>query len=259
MSPGRKLGGAFQLLHLDVFPCKFPTLTSMRFPLFRKPEPDPAWYANAPREGVERKERSESQLKLRGVPINRHLPIVETESQASFRPKEEIVMRIVALTLVAVKGEGALTEPQLKMLVNRFNAADCFSPVERAFIENLDPSTQERVQFSWRYECLWVMLWALSFVPELPYPENLCDVPHAVGFLRELGRDGLQEKAVLRQNAEVLDHTDFTFRCHWAVRDAQLAGVDVPGNLNAGVVQERHYALNWIVQRVAWDDVDTST
>src|SRR5262245_39085495 len=86
---------------------------SMRFPFFERPEPDPAWYATAPPDGVDRKERSESELKLRGVPVNRHLPLIETERHASFRPKDQIVMRIAALTLVSVKGEGALTEPQL--------------------------------------------------------------------------------------------------------------------------------------------------
>lgn len=194
----------------------------MRFPRFIRSDPDPAWYATAPREGVERKERSESELKLHGVPTNRHLPLVEIECEASFRPKEEILTRIVALTLVAVKGEGALTEPQLTMLADRFDASDCFSPLEEAFMQNPAPSMEERVQFSWRYESLWVMLWALSFVSELSYPVNVCDVPQAVGFLRDLGRDGLVEKGVLRSRAELLDQTDFHFRCHWAVRDAQL-------------------------------------
>jgi hypothetical protein len=231
----------------------------MRFPFFTRPESDPVWHANVAREGLERKNRSESQLKLRRVPINRHLPLVEAESEATFRQKEDVVKRIVALTLVAVKGEGALTEPQLKLLIARFDAIDCFSPHEHVFMENPAPSVQERTQFSWRYESLWVMLWALNFVPSLPYPENLCDVPQAVGFLRDLGRDGLMEKGVLRSGAELLDQTDFIFRCHWAVRDAQLTRKDVPGNLNPGVVQEWHYASNWLVLDVAWDEVDTST
>src|SRR5690349_21492557 len=106
----------------------------MRIPFSKRQRADPTWYASAPREGVERKERSESQLKAHHVPINRHLPLVEMENEASFRPKEQIVMRIVALTLAAVKGEGALTHEQLEQLIVRFSASDCFSPNEKAFM-----------------------------------------------------------------------------------------------------------------------------
>jgi hypothetical protein len=231
----------------------------MQSPFLRNRDKDPEWYPTAPREGIDRKERSEATLRAEKVPINRYLPLVETESLAVFRPKEQIVPRIVALTLVAVKGEGALTNDQLQDLVNRFEAADCFSPCERLFMEKPAPSHQDRIEFSWRYESLWIMLWSLGYVPSLSRPQNLCDVPLAVGFLRDLGPNGLLEKAIPRSLRDLLDWADLIVRYHWAVRDAQLTGKPIPSDLNPEVVREWHYALNWLVQDVAWDEVDTST
>ena len=98
----------------------------VRIPFFSRVEKDPEWYANAPREGIERKERSESILRAEKVPINRHLPLIETEGEAAVRSKEEIAARIVALSLVAVKGEGAFTDDQLGKLINNFGANESF-------------------------------------------------------------------------------------------------------------------------------------
>jgi hypothetical protein len=40
-----------------------------------------------------------------------------------------------------------------------------------------------------------------------------------------------------------------------------LKKTPVPANLNDGVLQERHHALNWLVrfEDREWDDVDTPT
>jgi hypothetical protein len=45
------------------------------------------------------------------------------------------------------------------------------------------------------------------------------------------------------------------------VRQAELDEKAAPAKLEAGVVAERHYALNWLVRYgdADWDDVDTPT
>jgi hypothetical protein len=46
---------------------------------------------------------------------------------------------------------------------------------------------------------------------------------------------------------------------HWAVRNAELDNLDAV-NFNAGIIQERHYALNWLTYyNDNWDDVVTDT
>lgn len=44
------------------------------------------------------------------------------------------------------------------------------------------------MQFSWRYECYWVLLWAPGFIEALNRPDEICDVMKAVGILHDNGR-----------------------------------------------------------------------
>lgn len=211
-------------------------------------------------EAERRKERSISILRTQGVPYISHLPVIETETEAKHRTTEEVALRAMALCIVAVKGEGA-GQDVVKNLVRDYNVAGSFSPIEKRFIEDANPSKHDRVQFSWRYECYWVMLWALGFVDNLRPPDSVCDVPSAVSFLRDNGRDGFIRKAKLRSVSEILDEADLIYRYHWAVVDARVNGREAPSGLDAGVVMERHYALNWLIGYMDqdWDDISTDT
>jgi Domain of unknown function (DUF4272) len=101
------------------------------------------------------------------------------------------------------------------------------------------------------------MLWALGFVDDLARPDKICDVPNAVALLRDLGRDGFLKKAKLRPMREILDAADLIYREHWATTEARIKNQPAPGGLDPGVVQERHYALNWLIgySDQEWDNV----
>ena len=107
----------------------------------------------------------------------------------------------------------------------------------------------------------------------------MCNVPKLVEIMRaaEANPDFLTG-AKLRSVSEILDAQDLTMRIHWAIRDASLHAIPkVPQNLDwasdapwipmglcpgAGVVEERHHALNWLVdfqEPQNWDLVDTPT
>jgi hypothetical protein len=65
----------------------------------------------------------------------------------------------------------------------------------------------------------------------------------------------------LRPTAEILDLLDLTYRAHWRMREAARSQEPPPEGWDAGVLQERHYALNWLIrfEDAAWDEVDTPT
>src|SRR5262245_48040933 len=181
----------------------------------RAANPPPNRTDNAmPDEAQARKARSIAILKKEGVAFIEHLPVVETEAEAKRRTTEEVALRAIALCIVAVKGEG-LENEEIKNLVKKYEIAGALSPAERTFIDNPEPSKHDRIQFAWRYECYWVMLWSLGFIDELPRPENICDVRKAVSFLRDLGRDEFLRKAKLRPAREILDAADLIYRYHW--------------------------------------------
>ncbi len=212
------------------------------------------------KESLERKTRSETILKKEGVPFVSHLPVIENESGTKMRSAEAVARRAIALCLVAVKGEG-LEQKKVIGFLKRYDIEKDLTPKERVFVFNENPSQQDRVQFSWRYEGYWMMLWALGYVDNLDRPDHLCDVSKAVGILVDMNAAQFMAKSKLRSASEILDQADLIYRYHWAVVDARINGKKPPANLDPGVVYERHYALNWLIGYMDqdWDNISTDT
>jgi hypothetical protein len=211
-------------------------------------------------EAKTRKQRSEAVLRAEAVPVNAALPVIETESKARRRSKEEVAHRALALLVVAVKGEG-LDQGTVQKIAKQYGLTPYFTPKERGFLQDASPSQEDRVQFSWRYEAAWTLLWALGFVDKLDKPSKICDVARAVKLMKERTAQQFITESKLRSLQEILDQADRIYRYHWAVVDARLKGKDPPGGLEPGVTLERHHALNWLIGYMdqEWDDVTTDT
>ncbi|GAA3084393.1 DUF4272 domain-containing protein [Rhizobium viscosum] len=211
-------------------------------------------------EAQARKARSVAQLQSEGVTTIDHLPTIEPESTTTRRNAKVVVQRTIALVIVAVKGETG-DYAMAQALIRQFGAEGFFTPKEQAFMDDPNPSDQDRANFAWRYEGVHVMLWALGIAPELERPDHICDVPFIANTLRNLGTEGLMRRAKLRPQAELLDAADLIYRYDWAVVNARLKGEEPPAGLDKGVVYERHYALNWLIGYMDqdWDDVSTDT
>ena len=211
-------------------------------------------------EQIQRKARSESILKAENVPYIEHLPVIESEMEANIQEENEVELRALCLVVVAVKGEG-LEQEVIDDLVSRYGLAKYLTPKERAFIDNPSPTQHDKIQFVWRYESAWVMLWALGFIEELPRPDQIADVPKLAEIVRSNTTESFQAKGKLRKPSELLDQADLIYRYHWAVTDARINGREPPAGLDGSVVYERHYSLNWLIGYMdeEWDDVSTDT
>jgi hypothetical protein len=133
------------------------------------------------------------------------------------------------------------------------------TPGEKRFLETPAPAQQDIVNHAWRYEALAVLHWALGVADDLPFPSRICDVPQVARTALDNNRPEFIQTAALRPVAEVLEALDLHFRLHWAARQAGLDRRQPPAGLDAGVIQERHHALNWLsrFEDNDWDDVDT--
>ncbi len=208
-----------------------------------------------------RKSKSEKKLETLSVPINKFLPYVEAEKHIEIRSKEEIVNRIIPLTLAAAKALGAPAD-YLAETIKEFQAEALFTNEEQQFMNAATiQQEQDKINFSWKLECIWVMLWAIDLIPELGMADQTCDVDLLLDIVLKSSRRELLDQATVKPKHLILDELDFIYRAHWAVRDAQLNGTEVPAALDEGVVYERHYALNWLIHYMnqTWDEISTDT
>jgi hypothetical protein len=207
---------------------------------------------------VLRKEWAEEMLRGEGIPVNPHLPVIESIAEVRLRTPREVADRLLALITVAVKGEG-LEQEHVEAFMHARKVKRLLTPEERAFVEKLDPDEPTRIKFCWRYEAAWVLLWALKQVDgQLGPPRDVIDVGPLVRYVRDT--EDLHRKGLQSVN-DILCEADLIYRCHWAVRQAELDGAPPPAGLNPSVTFERHHALNWLVRYddADWDDVPTHT
>jgi Domain of unknown function (DUF4272) len=113
-------------------------------------------------------------LRAEGVPFISHLPVMETAAGALKRSKEEVALRTLCVVLVAARGSG-LEEEIVERVLKSFELRPHLTPKELAFVLDDSPSRHDRVQFSWRHEAAWALLWALGFVAQLGKPAQMCD------------------------------------------------------------------------------------
>lgn len=215
-----------------------------------------------PQSAQERKARSEEVLATRSLTAAASLPPVIAESEVVLRSAGAVGERIMALFAVAVRAESLASKSPMPSdeILQRLGLSDSvFSPAERKFIMDRTPTQKGIIQFGWCYECASVLAWAVGVIDTLPFPNAICHVELIAQKLLKLGMSGMAAHAQMRSTDQLLDCLDLHQRLHWIVRQAQVDKKAAPGGLEAGVVRERHRALNWLVQfeGADWDDVDT--
>lgn len=209
---------------------------------------------------LRRKKRSLQQLKAEKVPYIEHLPVILDEEHSAIRPVDEVVPRALALYWISRRAEG-LSRKEYEQAIQRYKLHEAVTPDERLFAQDDDPEEYLVLKFSQRLESCWTLLWALSFVDQLAFPNSFAPPERIQEIIETRSPEQFALEAKLRPASDILDAADRAYRYHWAVVDAQLYGKTPPRGLQAAVVYERHYALNWLrgYQGQEWDRVTTDT
>ncbi len=236
-----------------------------------EPAPQPDWDGTSSPESRERKARSMAWLRERYLYVTPSLPPLDDAGSWIPRSVSQVCGRAAALLAVSLYSECRLSEGMdypsarafTQKVIDLFQAGQFFSPKEQAYLDNPNSSQKEQIPFSWQYENLLVMEWALGLADRLPYPSHVCDVPQAVRVMREHDSlEKLEQACTLRSKEELLDAADLIYRLDWACTDARAMGMPAPAGLDPGVVTERHRALFWLAGcggQCGWDEVDLST
>ena len=219
-------------------------------------------------EQIQRRSKSIDFLSSYGIYVLESLPLIESADECEFRTAEQTACRMTALLAAAMYSECLYWEKmpvrEARDYVDRtlgyFGFREYLSHKERQFLTNENPSESEITEFSWEYENLFVMLWALGFEDTLFFPEKICDVASAVK--KAASFSSLSEiiaYSKMRPYNEILDEADLIYRLDWACVNARISNLGEITGVNSGVVRERHKSLNWLIGLGEWDNVDIST
>jgi hypothetical protein len=216
-----------------------------------------------PAEAWQRKAATEATLAARGLHPAATLPPVVAGPELRLRTAAEVGPRAIALLAVALRAESLAAGnplPVAELEQKLPGVRRALSPMETVFLQEEQPVDAELTRFSWRYESLLALEWALGLA-ELPWPDGPCDAAATSRTLLERAEEVVGAKARLRPAAEILDALDLHYRLHWLVRQSRIDGKPLPAGVDAGVVAERHHALNWLscFENSDWDDTDTPT
>jgi hypothetical protein len=211
-------------------------------------------------------------LKEKNIPYITHLHSAVSEDEARVRFAQEISERLFSVFALCVYSEGRSQgeswEEAQKYIHNidkilGGNLDNVLSPEEKEFLSVKEPNQQSIAKFGWRYECCYVLMWALGLIEELAYPSDLCDVSSMAKLLFDTkNMKSFLESIKVRSHEKILDAADLILRYNWACVDARVKGKESPAGLNGEVVVEWHYAFNWLIganQNADWDDIQTNT
>ena len=217
---------------------------------------------SATKEQLGRRAKSEEFCKSKNIPVykNPNSLFVETDDKVNIRAQDEVVDRALALFYIGLKSEG-LEQKYLDKIDEDFSISAKLTPSEKAYAEAKQPTEQQKIDANWRYESLHVLLWALGYIENLNYPEQMCNVANDVKIIYELKEQDFRQKAKLRTKKEILDQADLILRLNWACVSARINNETAPSGLNPSIVYERHYTLNWLIRYMNqdWDKVTTDT
>lgn len=209
----------------------------------------------------ERKENTEIILEKFDIQVNGHLPLIEDESEAKVREAKDVAKRLLILTYLNVAAEQE-NKSEIIEYLKIDDLWDCVSEDEKVLFLKNELTEQDSINISWKSESIYLMLWSLNKVDNLNFPPEQCKISEMLELIPdflETSKDFI-DSAKLRTTNEILDMSDLLYRLHWSIRQAELENKDSPANIDSSIVQERHYAINWITYyEDSWDDITTDT
>lgn len=214
-------------------------------------------------EQLQRKHKSEQILSGLNIAINKRLPCIEAEDATTIRSKEEIGRRVSILAITNLVAFGNISSEWAIEYLKEGEMWDYVTPAEKFFLAN--PTDEKKSNETWKCEDIWVLMWALNKVDDLGPVDQLCALTNIPAEEYPVAENRFPNEFIaglgtLRSAKEILDAADLYYRADWACVDARIKGREME-NAHPGVVYERHYALNWLINYMNqdWDDITCDT
>lgn len=139
---------------------------------------------------------------------------------------------------------------------------DKVTPREQAFLLSATRTNSEQLEYRWKQEAEWTLLWMIGKVECLGLPTHCCDTRHLVDKVIPALGDSTHDfigQAELRVPGALLAEDERTYNLWCYAFAARRRKEELPNDLNLGVLRERRYAFEWMDGIQNWDEVTCDT
>jgi hypothetical protein len=201
------------------------------------------------------REQSIHTAKQLGVVGLSTLPFLDTGLE--MRSSEKSISRILVMNAVTAIAYG-FDQAKAIAWLNQEALTDLLSEKEKRFVfEGVGQSERFKVQV----ESMWALAWAVGITNELNFVRD-CDnrfVTMLPNLRLSQSSADFRKKANPRPLEQVVAACDLAYCLHWAIRQAEVSGKQLPGDLKPYVIVERRRALEWLLSKEAWDEIPLDT
>lgn len=175
---------------------------------------------------------------------------------------QEVAKRVLVLIGVFQAATGRNKEIIITLLKENKLWSEA-SEIEKKFLETTDEESKFiSMQYSWRAEAVYILLWALNRFDFQEIPKNEGNLDQISDLLKE---DDFFKKidivnAQFRSVNEIYNKLDVVQKINWEIRDALTNKKDSPNDYHPSIIFEWQYALNWLTKpNEEWDYIATDT
>ncbi len=183
-------------------------------------------------------------------------------SEIRIRPPEEVAKRVVVLLGIFQAATGREKKEIIEILKGN-NLWEKTSEIEKKFLLSHSEDTKfEAIQFGWRSETVFILLWALKLVEQEEIPVDETNLDLIIDLLKdsEYYKKIDIKNAQLRNSDEILRLLDQIQIINSELRDASINNKKPPYNYHPSIIYEWNYALNWLVRiNESWDYITTDS
>ncbi len=189
--------------------------------------------------GARRRRRTEAYFAMWGVPATIPTDVLAVPCEPlAFASAAAVRGRALANCVMALRGQG-LSQLESFAFADAYHVWEHLTFEENQFLLTEEPLGDEMLQAAWRYERLWVHLWALDRVRHLVFADTQVDTARAIEMC--ISEVALVRPADLRMREpkELLDAADIAWCASVIERAASTP-------MQSDVVHERAVAFDEI-------------
>lgn len=189
------------------------------------------------------------------IPVNKHLPTIESLAEVSPRTAQDVAKRACAMSYVVGLAFRADPQPLIERLKS-YSLWDFVTGREKSLLEAEDVTQAEEDELGWLPEGIMALAWSLGLIEMDNF--EYCSDDLASKFPFNVDPSDFITKVKLRPLAEIQAQSDLLYQMHWAAVHMRLKGMEMP--FDEGVIYERRRAIDWVYGvEEYWEDIPMGT